>query len=241
MCKRFICFFAFLGVLLLLSPPPASGNGLASIDALIMTYQTAQIQKAITQLENRIKKNPSDGNALWMLAKAHNYLGDNTTGKNKLAIYETGKSYADRAVKLMPKSAPAHFWQTALTGRVGQTKGIMNSLFMVRPFRDAMQHVLKLDKNYADAYCALSELYLEAPGPPLSIGNKKLALENAEKAIKLQPRNVVFLLQLAKALEKNGRKKEALQKINQLLRMPAIEKAPPIKKEAKALQAKLSK
>ena len=240
MCKRFIYLITFLSVLLILGHLPAWGGELDDIDALIMTYQVGGIREAITLLKNRINKKPSDGNALWLLAKAHHYLGDAKT-KNKLATFESGKAYADRAVKLLPKSAHAHFWQAALTGRIGQTKGILNSLFMVRPFKNAMEHVLKLDKNYGDAYCALSQLYMEAPGPPLSIGNKKLALENAEKAVKTAPKNVTYLLQLAKALDHNGHKKEALQKVNELLRIPAIEKAPPIKKEARALQARLSK
>lgn len=214
--------------------------GVETIDAYILTKDAVKIKQAISLLEDSIQKNPSDGQTQWLMAKAHLYLGDQTD-EGRLAIFEAGKSYAEAAVELLPESPHTHYWLSALIGRIGQTRGVLSSLFMVRPMKDALDRVLELDENYADAHWVLSQLYQEAPGFPLSIGNKKLALEHVTIAVNLDPNNVEYQLQLARALEYNNRNAEALAVVDDLLKMPALEKEPEIKADAQALQAKLGK
>lgn len=239
MRRQSACLVLLL-VLLLGSILPAQAADFEAIDNYITSKKVPQIEKAITLLEEYLHENPNDGQGLWLTAKAYLYLGDRIE-EGKLEAFQKGKEYADRAVEHLPDSAHSHYWQSALIGRVGQTRGILSSLFMVRPMKDALDRVLELDQDYADAYWILSQLYHQAPGFPLSIGNKKLALENAEKALEYDPENLEYLLQLAKALEYNNRQEEALQIVTDLLKMPALEEDPDVKAEAEEFLGKISK
>lgn len=213
---------------------------LKDIDKLILTKDTVKIKQAISQLEDELREKPQNANTLWMMAKAYLYLGDRTKD-GQLAVFEQGKAYADQAVEILPTSPHTHFWQSALIGRVGQTRGIFSSLFMVRPMKDALDRALELDQNYADAYWVLSQLYEQAPGFPLSIGNKKLALEHAKKAVELDPNYVEYQLQLVVVLNLNGQKDEATLLLTDLLTWPTLHQDPELHTEAKDFFAKLTR
>lgn len=226
--------------LLLLAALPAAAVDLAALDQMIGTKQVPKIEAVIAELTQHLEEQPNDSHALWLIGKAHLYLGERITD-DVLATFEKGKEYADRAVEIAPDSPDAHFWQAALIGRIGQTRGILQSLFMVRPMKDALDRVLELDENYAGAYDVLSQLYEEAPGFPLSIGNKKLALEMAQKAVELGPDNIEYPIQLARALDHNGRRGEAVEVLRELLARPEVRLDPEIEAAAQELLAKLDR
>lgn len=213
----------------------AESSVLIEADQLIVTKRVPQIQESIGLLEKQLEKQGEDADTLWLLAKAYLYLGDRSAKDSKLAIFETGKEYADRAVVQDDSSAHAHYWQAALIGRVGQTRGVMQSLFMVKPLKAALDRVLELDPDYGDAYFALSQLYQEAPGFPLSIGNKVLALENAYKAVELDGDNLDYQIQLAKALQHNNRSTEAKKVLEAVLARRDIGRDPELKAESEEL------
>lgn len=226
--------------LVLVAALPAVAVDLAAIDQMIETKQVPKIEAVIVELTEYLEKEPDDGHALWLISKAYLFLGERITD-DVLATFEKGKEYADRAVEIAPDSPDAHFWQASLIGRIGQTRGILQSLFMVRPMKDALDRVLELDEDYADAYDVLSQLYQEAPGFPLSIGNKKLALETAYKSIELDPDNIEYPIQLARALDHNGRRDEAIEVLRELLARPEVKLDPEIETEAQELLAKLER
>ena len=210
------------------------------IAELIHTKEVPQIQQAIDLLERHLEGTPEDGEALWLVAKAYLYLGDRLE-QDVLETLKKGQEYAEAAVEYLPGSPHPYFWHASLIGRVGQTKGILSSLFMVRPMKDSLDKVLELDDSYADAHWVLSQLYHQAPGFPLSIGNKKSSLQHAEKAMELDPANLDYQLQLAVALECNGRKKEAIPVLENLLKNPALKQEPELQTEAEKLLSDFSK
>lgn len=225
-----------LAALVLLCILPAHAGPYAEFDALIESKDVAKIRRAIEELEAILSRNPEDGEALWLAGKAYLYLGDRTE-EGQLELFEQGKEYADRAVEILPASPHAHYWLSALIGRIGQTRGILSSLFMVRPMKEALDRTIELDPGYAAAYWVLSQLYQQAPGFPLSIGNKKLALENAQRAVELEPGNLEFQLQLARALDHNGDKDAARSLLQKIQADPELKKDPELMAEVEA-QAK---
>jgi len=227
--KKLGLHLAVLLVLALLAAPVQAVD-YAEVDALIVSKDLAKIQRAVELLAEHLAAQPDDGEALWLAGKAYLYLGDRTE-EGRLQVFEKGKEYADRAVELVPNSPDAHYWLSALIGRIGQTRGILSSLFMVRPMKDALDRVLELDPNYAPAYWVLSQLYQQAPGFPLSIGNKKLALENAQRAVELAPDELEFQLQLARALDHNGQKEEGRKLLQEIRANPKLEEDPDLLKE----------
>ncbi|NLY11275.1 MAG: hypothetical protein GX020_06290 [Firmicutes bacterium] len=207
-------------------------------NALLATKEVPNIERAIEVLEESLYETGDDGDVLWSLAKAYLYLGDRSED-NKLKIYEQGKEYADQAITVAPDNPHAHYWLGTLIGRIGQTKGILNSLFMIKPLQEAMERVLEIDEEYADAYYVLSRLYDEAPGWPISIGNRNKALEMIEIALELDPDNPEFKVQIAKVLLSYRRKDEALEILMEAYESPEMEIDEILRADADELLAKL--
>lgn len=216
------------------------GGVVEEAHALLATKQVDRIEQAIELLETSLDHSPEDAELLWSLAKAYLYLGDRSDD-NRLALFETGKAYADRAVEAAPANPHCYYWQGALIGRIGQTKGILNSLFMVKPLQQAMEKVLEIDDKYADAYYVLGSLYDQAPGWPLSIGNRNKALEMIEIALKLDPDNPDYQVQLAKVLVSHKRSDEALDVLMQAFASPEMEIDEILRRDAEELLAELKK
>ncbi len=197
--------------LILVAALPAAAIDVDALDQAIETKQVPNIEAVIAELTEHLEKEPDDSDALWLISKAYLFLGERITD-DVLATFEKGKEYADRAVEIAPNSPHAHFWQASLIGRIGQTRGILQSLFMVRPMKDALDRVLELDENYADAYDVLSQLYEEAPGFPLSIGNKKLAWDMADSAVELYQEQKEYPSAVSRGLNIHGRRESAVDR-----------------------------
>lgn len=230
-----------LCILMLTAGAAAGGSNpeiLAEAHSLLATKEVPNIERAIELLEAFLAQTEENSELLWSLAKAYLYLGDRSED-NKLNLFETGKAYADRAVAADANNPHAYYWQGALIGRIGQTKGILNSLFMIKPLQQAMERVLEIDDQYADAYFVLSSLYDQAPGWPISVGNRNKALEMIEIALELDPDNPSYLVQLAKVLVSHRRRDEALQVLSAAFAHPEMEIDQILRSDAEKLLAEL--
>jgi len=171
----------------------AKENTLADLDHLYA--QRAQSPGIVDQLrrtiESELKEKPGSYELLWRMARVYMYMGDNAgSSGEKLRLYEQGKEYAEKAVAANQEGYEGYYYLGVLIGSVGQERGIMNSLFMVNPMKNALERCLAIDPERALAYNPLAQLYWKAPGRPLSIGNIKTALELAEKLVALSPDSV---------------------------------------------------
>lgn len=172
-------------------------------------------------LERAADTNP-DFDTFLALAQVCFIYGDvrAETEDEKLAAYDRGRQAAKRAIELAPKSAPAQFWYGTNTGRWGQTKGMMRSLYLLPTVKDAMQTALALDPGYAPAYALGGNIYYEVP---VYVGGD---LDRSEamfrKGLELDPRYTNMRLGLARTLLKKGRKTDARRELEAVLR----EKAP---------------
>jgi tetratricopeptide (TPR) repeat protein len=177
-------------------------------------FEKANVTKAVDLLDKAVAAEGYE--ALWRLARCYWFLGDRTTGKEKLALFEKGKGYAEQAVKAKDNGVEGHYWLASLLGSVGQEKGILNSLMMVSPMKKELDRCLQLNAGYSDAHDVLAQLYWLVPGFPLSIGNKKKAQEEAVLAttgdIKTTG-NWLHLGQIAADNKDFATAKNALQKV----------------------------
>lgn len=129
------------------------------------------------------------------------------TPEEKLDAYDRGRQIAKRAVELAPKSAAARFWFGANTGRWGQTKGVMRSLFLLPTVKDAMEAALELDPAYAPAYGLGGNIYYEVPG--FVGGDLDRSEAMFRKGLALDPHYTSLRVGLARTLLKKGRAAEA--------------------------------
>jgi tetratricopeptide (TPR) repeat protein len=134
------------------------------------------------------------------------------TTEEKLEAYDRGREMAKRAVDLAPRSAAARFWYGTNTGRWGQTKGVMRSLFLLPTVKDAMEAALELDPTFAPAYALGGTIYYEVPG--FVGGDLDRSEAMFRRGLDLDPHYTNMRVGLARTLWKKGRaadaKREAL-------------------------------
>lgn len=142
------------------------------------------------------------------------------TSEEKLEAYDQGRQAAKRAVELAPKNALAHFWYGTNTGRWGQTKGVLRSLFLLPTVKEEIETVLQLDPNLPAAYSLAGNVYYEVPG--LFGGDLDKSEQMFRKGLELNPKFTGMRVGLAKTLIKKGRIPEARRELEAVL----DEKAP---------------
>lgn len=198
MSKKFI--WMIIGAYLLLFPIVAYGeteenNTLNMVDNLYARRCEARenSERMMEIIEENLDactraQKPGDYELLWRAARGYLFLGDHAgESKEKIRLYEKGKEYAEQAIAANSAGYEGFFYLGVLIGSAGEERGVMNSLFMVKPMRNALERCLEIDPERPLAYNPLAQLYWKAPGRPLSIGNIKTAFNLAEKLVALSP------------------------------------------------------
>lgn len=176
----------------------------------------SRLGKIRAELEQRIKTN-SHMEYLVGLAKVCFIYGDvlATTRNQRLDSFERGRQVAQRAVELEPKNVAARFWYAVNTGRWGQSKGFLRSLFLVPTVKNEITVILKLDPNFTPAYALAGNFFYEVPG--LFGGDLDKAEEMFRKGLEQDSTFTGLRVGLAKTLIRKGRDKEARQQLQAVL------------------------
>ncbi len=145
----------------------------------------------------------------WRLSRAKLQLTDQlerdgASVDKLLSEFDEGVSLADKALSLEPDNYNAYYWRSANTGRWGETKGILNSLFKAPSMRDDLEKAITSNPSHGDSYYVLGRLYAAVPGI-ISFGNMDYAISLARKSIdnqekKDRPYHYSYYLALAKDL-----------------------------------------
>jgi hypothetical protein len=149
-------------------------------------------EKALLQAElPKAAEVAGQAEVYWRLSRATLNVAD-TGLKNKsfttdqaLKVFEEGEGYADKAIKLAPKSPRGYYWKSSNMGLWGQAKGIFDSLGKAQPMNDSLRLALKQDPGYADAFWVLGELFEKLPGWPISFGNVEYSVSLGRKSLDL--------------------------------------------------------
>ncbi len=176
---RYLFCFGILEICLMLSGAMAfvnaSSDPIFAADELYAKRSNPEnVRQAMNLLKQAVTLTPDNSEALWRLAKYQWFLGNQCTHKKtKLTFFSQGQEYARKAVKANCNDINAHFWLAALIGASGQATGNLQSLSSVAPMKKEIDICFQINPEFADAHDMLAQLYWMAPGPPLSIGNKK--------------------------------------------------------------------
>ncbi len=163
------------------------------------------------------KLNPRHEHALYLWSRIHTQKGENTNNKTeKLRMFERAKAIAETLQTLNPKNPHGYMWWAVAQGRIGQTRGVLNSLFMVPDLKKAFNRVLELDPNYASAYDGLGVLYSELP--TWAGGDLKKAEQLLIRGLKIDPNYTTIRLDLARVYLKQGRRQDAREQLQLLLK-----------------------
>jgi tetratricopeptide (TPR) repeat protein len=208
---------ALVGVLL---APPAAGaeTPVEAARALVSRYHEdpTNIDRARALLERALVGDPQV-ETMVMLSYVYFLTGDvrATTADDKLAAYDKGREVGKRAVELAPRNPEAHVWYGINTGRWGQTKGIMRSLFLLPTVRESVDTTLALDPGNLRALALSGNVFLEVPR--IAGGDRAKAEAQFRKALEIEPHFTNARVDLARALIAAGRYGDARRELQQVL------------------------
>ena len=154
--------------------------------------------------------------AYGLLSEINYWLGEYAEdAEDKLFFFNEGVECGQSGITINEDSLESNFWLAVNSGSYGQEKGIMQSLAMITPIKNAAEKALKIDENYfyGGPHRVLGRLYHKAPGFPFSVGNVKKAIEHLEKAVNLGSKFYLNRLFLAEAYISNRDKSKAREQL----------------------------
>lgn len=184
---------------------------LAKADKLFAGRDNVEnLKQAVSLMEDLTKREPSNFEAFWRLARFKYYLADrekDDSRKSKLlgAAMDAGK----KAVETDPGRVEGHFWLGASTGEYADLKGALQSLGLVKTVRREFEAALAINPGYenGDIYSALGQIDLNLP--KLFGGSDRRGLERLEQGLKVGANNSDLKVTLAEVYVKKGRNDEA--------------------------------
>ena len=217
-------FVSLVTVLFLAAPALARENPslISQADELFAGREVlSNCEKSVALYEKVLEVDPQNYEAAWKIARSLKFLGDKyPTGDERIEILKKGEELAKKAVEINPQGVDGHFWLGVCLGRIGEERGVLNSLFMVGPIKDEMEAVLKTEPQHDGAHHVLGVLYRKAPGWPLSSGDINKAEEHALLAVKYGPNRTLNHLGLAEVYIARDKNKEAKEELLIVINLP---------------------
>jgi len=208
---------------------PEATNFLRQADTAYLNRLDAV--QADLSLELYDKAASADGacaEALWKGSRAAWWVADHASSRSeKILTFQKGIDLSKKAVELAPQSAEAHFWLAGNYGSYGETKGVLKSLFLLKPIRQELRKVLEINPQYdgGGAYRVLGVVDYKVPG--FAGGSRKRALEELNKAAQIDPNNFFTRYYLAEYFYVSGNKGKAKEQLALLMaRKPSAEEKP---------------
>ncbi len=165
----------------------------------------------------------SEGNyeAFWRMSRILYYIGEHTQDKGeKKAIFSRGVYYAQKATELEPEKPDGYYWHGVNNGKYGETRGVLKSLSLVKPIKNAMNKVIELDRSYEEggADRVLGRVYFKLPG--FAGGSKDKSLEHLSKSLEYGPNDAVTRIYLAETYLEMKEKEKAREQLDFVLNLP---------------------
>ncbi|MEO6588669.1 MAG: TRAP transporter TatT component family protein [Pyrinomonadaceae bacterium] len=183
----------------------------------------ANLETARGELFVLVEKDSECAWAYGLLSEINYWLGEYADdADDKVFFFNEGVECGKEGTAIEENSLEANFWLSVNSGSYGQEKGIMQSLSLINPIKDAAEKALKLDETYfyGGPHRVLGRLFHKAPGFPFSIGSTKKAIEHLEKAVEIGPKFLLNRLFLAEAYISNRDKTKAREQLEWILDSP---------------------
>jgi tetratricopeptide (TPR) repeat protein len=216
MKKRGILTFLAVLCFVSLSFPQTGEELIAEADKLCQEMKdmaTAKEAEALYLKSLGMSEDKYD--ATWRMSRILYYIGEHTEKKKeKKGIFSRGVYYAEKAVEMEPEKPDGHYWLGVNQGKVGETRGVLKSLALVKPIKNAMNKVIELERSYEDGGPdrVLGRVFFKLPG--FAGGDKKKSLEHLLKSKEYGPEDAVTRIYLAEtylALKEKDKAREELE------------------------------
>ena len=146
-------------------------------------------EQAYDDAKSRYQTNLSNPDATWQFARACFELADLADKDSERAtLGRQGIEACRQLLKRDPNMAAAHYYLGMNLGQLAQTESL-GALSLVHQIQKEWETALALDQHidFAGPDRNLGLLYRDAPGPPLSIGDRAQALQHMMRAVELSP------------------------------------------------------
>jgi len=156
----------------------------------------------------------------WRLSRVLYYIGEHTEKKKeKKAVFSRGVYYAEKAIGEEPEKPDGHYWLGVNQGKVGETRGVLKSLSLVKPIKKAMNKVIELERSYEEGGPdrVLGRVFFKLPG--FAGGDKKKSLEHLLKSKEYGPNDAVTRIYLAETYLALKEKEKAREELEYVLNM----------------------
>jgi tetratricopeptide (TPR) repeat protein len=155
------------------------------------------LDSAHTMLSQLHAAEPKNEQVLYLWCRVHIQKGDDARTKgDKLTYYGQAKAIAETLISLDDRDADGYCWWGVAQGRIGQTRGVLNSLFMVSGVKKAFNRALDINPRHPTALDALGVLYHELPG--FAGGDLARSEQYFKRGIESAPNYCLLRLDLAK-------------------------------------------
>lgn len=185
-----------LGTAAALRPGPAD---LEALDEAAHLYRTS------------IQRDGETFAALWKGARTLCLIAQATPSPaTKAACASEAFTYAKRARLVQPRRVEGRYFLALSAGLVAETRDV-GGLGLVPTIESEAIEAARLDRSYeaAGPDRLLGQLYHQAPGFPVSVGDVDLALEHLQEAVRQAPGYAPNRIALAEVYMDEGREAEA--------------------------------
>jgi tetratricopeptide (TPR) repeat protein len=174
------------------------------------------MDSAYAMLATLHRAEPRNERCLYLWSRIHVQRGDDAKSKSdKLREFGRARAIAETLIAVNEGNALAHCWWGVAQGRIGQTKGVIPSLWMVPDLKREFGRALVLDPREATACDALGVLYYELPG--FAGGSLARSEDYLTRGIAADPNYPLLRLDLARVYMRQKRWSEARSQLNRLL------------------------
>lgn len=196
-------------------------NADSLIENAIQLYKTRHLEAGNLQKSVEVLQNINEPDNLklnYELSKIYSLLGDVAkTKKEKLEFYNKGIEYAKKALEIDGNSEWAHFWYMVNSGKIGQMKGILNSIGIVSEIKREIETVLKINPKNTDALLARASLYYELP--TFLGGDLNKSIKDLNRAIEIDSNYTALYVDMGKIYIKKKDYKKAEEYLNKVLKV----------------------
>ena len=209
-----------LGILLVgaLASPAQASTPAETACSLIVRYDQdlTRLDRARDLLEAALTPEPRV-DTLVALSYVYFLIGDvrARTDEEKLAAYDRGRELGRRAVELAPRDEEAHVWYAINTGRWGQVKGVMRSLFLLATIRTEIETILELNPRSVRGRALAGNVLMEVPR--FVGGDRAQAEKQFRRGLEVDPHFTTIRVDLARLLIAAGRYDEAREELSRVL------------------------
>jgi tetratricopeptide (TPR) repeat protein len=209
-----------LSVLLLcaLVAPAYASTAAETARGLIARYDQdlTRLDRARDLLETALASEPRV-DTLVTLSYVYFLIGDvrARTDADRLAAYDRGRELGRQAVELAPRQEEAHLWYAINTGRWGQVKGVMRSLFLLPTIRSEIETILELNPRSVRGRALAGNVLMEVPG--FVGGDRVQAEKQFRRGLEVDPHFTTLRIDLARLLITAKRYDEAREELTRVL------------------------